>query len=110
MPPRSYDSDRDKQSGDRLDVAVIDALALCRHSFRSKRGMPVELTSDSHPTDADLVAFAVGELPPLRAEIVELHVHHCEQCAATIAKSAQDPFIDRLRAAQRARPLVPTRP
>lgn len=68
--------------------------------------MADHLGSDSHPVEADLVAFAVGRLPTLRAELIELHVTQCEQCAATVAKSPRDPFIERLRAAQRARQPV----
>ena len=52
----------------------------------------------------DLTAFAVGKLVSLRTAIVEHHVARCDQCAAVLADSPRDDFVERLRDAER--PLI----
>lgn len=66
--------------------------------------MDARLTEGSHPCDADLAAFAVGKLAALRATIVEIHLNQCDKCAAVVARSPHDEFIDRLHEASRTQP------
>lgn len=57
-----------------------------------------------HPCEADLAAFAVGRLSGLRVALIEQHVLECDRCAAVVAQSPGDDFVDRLRCAERGQP------
>lgn len=59
-----------------------------------------------HPCEADLAAFAVGRLSGLRVALIEQHVIQCDRCAAVVAQSPGDEFVDRLRRAERAQPAA----
>ncbi|MEO1529044.1 MAG: protein kinase [Planctomycetota bacterium] len=54
-----------------------------------------------HPTNDELSAFALGDLPPEAAEQVEKHVSSCDSCCETIVGLAEDDtFVCMLRKAQ----------
>jgi serine/threonine protein kinase len=54
----------------------------------------------NHPSPDVLAAFAVGKLPESQLTIVERHVEACARCAAVVARSPHDAFVDRLLAAR----------
>ncbi|MCR9197588.1 MAG: serine/threonine protein kinase [Planctomycetaceae bacterium] len=55
------------------------------------------MSQPDHPSDRDLTAFALGQLPGERAEHVEQHVTDCQQCCDTmLSLSSADTFADLL--------------
>lgn len=72
-------------------------------SARWPMGQRVAPTDNEHPCEADLTAFAVGRLTGLRVVLIERHVNRCERCAALVARSPGDEFVNLLRHAQKAR-------
>jgi len=55
----------------------------------------------THPTNTELSAFALGDLPLELAERVEQHVSECDTCCETIvALSSEDTFMGQLQKAR----------
>ena len=58
----------------------------------------------SHPTGADLEAFALGTLNNLSLPAVEAHVADCPTCQEQAASVAGDPLVELLRRAHTRAP------
>src|SRR5437870_4736447 len=54
-------------------------------------------TQAQHPSEPDLMAFAVGKLPPAQAETVTRHLESCTVCQERAAAAPADSFMGRLR-------------
>ena len=55
------------------------------------------MSATSHPSEHDLTAFTLGQLPPDRADQVEQHVSDCQPCCDTmLGLSSADTFVDLL--------------
>ncbi|MEC8556372.1 MAG: protein kinase [Planctomycetota bacterium] len=51
-----------------------------------------------HPTENELTAFSLGQLPPEAALVVEQHVSECDSCCETIVDLvSDDTFVDLLQ-------------
>lgn len=59
------------------------------------------LKQTEHPTETELSAFALGDLPRELAEQVERHVSDCNACCETIVSlSSDDTFLELLQQAR----------
>jgi len=60
--------------------------------------MPEQTT---HPSEAELSAYNLGQLPPDEAAVIENHISECEPCCETIiGMSSDDTFVALLQEAR----------
>jgi hypothetical protein len=61
------------------------------------RGYPVRPTAKQHPSDAELAAFALGQLDQTSAEWISRHCDICITCRNLVEKTPRDSLIKLLR-------------